>query len=168
MPDYPPIDHLRNMPPIEDRTDEEWEDYARFIIAESSVLDGDVEAMALALKSSAQRERELRRGYLQGWAAIESEAFAMHESYMKPDPVVDDSPAEFDEPTTLEPLALEAAESEVAEVIRVHELANQLGIDSAELLAKLAEYGSTITSASANVDHDTAQIMRGIYAEGES
>lgn len=84
-----------------------------------------------------------------------------------PDPVVDDSPAEFDEPTTLEPLALEKAEPEVAEVIRVHELAKELGIGSAELLAKLAEYGSTITSASANVDHDTAQIMRGIYAEGE-
>lgn len=85
-----------------------------------------------------------------------------------PDPVVDDSPAEFDEPTTLEPLALENAEPEVAEVIRVHELAKELGITSAELLAKLAEYGSTITNASANVDHDTAQIMRGIYAEGES
>lgn len=84
-----------------------------------------------------------------------------------PDPVVDDSPAEFDGPTTLEPLALDKAESEVAEVIRVYELAKELGITSAELLAKLAEYGSTITNASANVDHDTAQIMRGIYAEGE-
>ena len=85
-----------------------------------------------------------------------------------PDPVVDDSPAEFDEPTTLEPHAPEKAEPEVAEVIRVHELAKELGITSADLLAKLAEYGSTITNASANVDHDTAQIMRGIYAEGES
>ncbi|MCW2300754.1 hypothetical protein [Rhodococcus erythropolis] len=97
MPDYPPIDYLRNMPPIEDQTDEEWEDHARFVVAQSGILDGDIEAMALALRSSADRERKLRQNYLEGWAAIESEAFAMHENYVMPDPVVDESPVEVGE-----------------------------------------------------------------------
>lgn len=146
MPDYPPIDYLRGMPPIEERTDEEWEDYARFVIAESNIIDGDVDAMALALKSSAERERQLRDGYLQGWAAIEDEAFAEH----------------------AERLRRSIYESGFAEVIRVDDLAVELHVEALELLAKLAEYGSTVARTDAHVDHDTAQIMRGIYAEGES
>lgn len=97
MPEYPPIDYLCNMPPIEDRTDDEWEDYARFVIAQSGIRDGDIAAMTLALRSSAGRERELRQTYLDGWAAIESEAFVMHENYMKPDPAVDENPVEVGE-----------------------------------------------------------------------
>ncbi|MCD2153488.1 hypothetical protein LQL77_07160 [Rhodococcus cerastii] len=145
MPDYPPIDYLRGMPPIEERTDEEWEDYARFVIAESNVLDGDVEAMALALKSSAERERQLRNGYLQGWADIEDEAFTEHADRIR----------------------RSISESGVAEVIRVDDLAAELHVEALELLAKLAEYGSTVARTDVHVDHDTAQIMRGIYAEGE-
>lgn len=75
-----------------------------------------------------------------------------------PDPVVDDSPAEVDEPTILEP--------EVAKPIRVHALAKELGTTSAELLETLADHGHDITRASANVDPDIADVMRDIYGKG--
>lgn len=75
-----------------------------------------------------------------------------------PDPVVDNSPAEVDEPTILE--------SEVAKPIRVHTLAKELDTTSAELLETLADHGHDVTSASANVNPDVADIMRGIYGKG--
>ncbi|MGC0364991.1 hypothetical protein ABH922_002975 [Rhodococcus sp. 27YEA15] len=78
-----------------------------------------------------------------------------------PDPVVDDSPAEIDEPTTEEP----EPESERLP-IRVHALAKELGTTSTELLETLQDHGHDITSASSNVDPDTADIMRDIYGKG--
>ena len=75
-----------------------------------------------------------------------------------PDPVVDDSPAEIDEPPT--------SESVSAKPIRAHVLAKELETSSAELLETLADHGHDITSASANVHPDIADIMRDIYGKG--
>lgn len=75
-----------------------------------------------------------------------------------PDPVVDDSPVEIDEHTIFEP--------EAVKPIRVHALAKELDTTSAELLETLAEHGHDITSASANVAPDIADIMRDIYGKG--
>lgn len=75
-----------------------------------------------------------------------------------PDPVVDDSPAEVDEPTILE--------SEAAKPIRVYTLAKELDTTSSEMLETLADHGHDITSASANVDPDIADVMRDIYGKG--
>ncbi|OXM19343.1 hypothetical protein CBI33_22595 [Rhodococcus erythropolis] len=75
-----------------------------------------------------------------------------------PDPVVDENPTEIDEPTILE--------SEVAKPVRVHALAKELETTSAELLETLADHGHDITSASANVAPDIADVMRDIYGKG--
>lgn len=75
-----------------------------------------------------------------------------------PDPVVDDSPAEIDEPTT--------SESVSAKPIRAHVLAKELDTTSSELLETLADHGHDITSASANVGPDLADVMRDIYGMG--
>ncbi|AZI62800.1 hypothetical protein RQN9TF_18180 [Rhodococcus qingshengii] len=79
-PQYPPIDYFRGWPPIEVRTDAEWHYLACLTIAESGILDGDVDAMALALKSSAAREQAYRDEIVAGWAAIETEAHAMNDA----------------------------------------------------------------------------------------
>ncbi|MBJ7480340.1 hypothetical protein [Rhodococcus sp. (in: high G+C Gram-positive bacteria)] len=76
MPDYPPIDYFRDWPPIETHTDAEWRDIARAVVESSGVPDGDIEAMTLALKSSAAREKSIRDEYLRGWSAVEEEAHA--------------------------------------------------------------------------------------------
>ncbi|KAB2584019.1 hypothetical protein BS297_17900 [Rhodococcus erythropolis] len=76
---YPPIDYFAGQPPIEIRTDTEWEDLARFVIAESGVPDGDVAALASALRASTTREQQLRSEVVAGWAAIEEEAYEMDE-----------------------------------------------------------------------------------------
>lgn len=78
-PEYPPIDHFRGWPPIEERTDVEWHYLACLTIAESGIRDGDVDAMTLALKSSAAREQAHRDEIASGWTAIEAEAHAMNE-----------------------------------------------------------------------------------------
>ncbi|WP_341513637.1 hypothetical protein AAC389_15600 [Rhodococcus qingshengii] len=75
-----------------------------------------------------------------------------------PDPVVDDSPAEIDERTIFE--------TEAVKPIRVHALAKELDTTSSELLETLADHGHDITSASANVAPDIADIMRDIYGKG--
>lgn len=76
--EYPPIDYFPGWPPIEIRSDVEWHYLACLTIAESGIYDGDVEAMALALKSSAAREQTYRDEIVAGWAAIETEAHAMN------------------------------------------------------------------------------------------
>lgn len=78
-PDHPPIDHFRDWPPIEERTDVEWHYLACLTIAESGIRDGDVDAMVLALKASAARERTHRDEIVSAWAAIETEAHTMNE-----------------------------------------------------------------------------------------
>lgn len=70
--------YLRGWPPIEERTHREWEAIARRVIAESRVPDGDLEALTLALESSAARERSIREEYLHGWSEIEEEAHIMN------------------------------------------------------------------------------------------
>ena len=72
---------MMNGQPIPDRidTDEAWEALARAVVAESGVLDGDVDALALALKGSAAREQAHRDDIVAGWAAIEEEAHAMND-----------------------------------------------------------------------------------------
>ena len=76
---YPPIDYFKGWPPIDHRTDEEWEVLARETVAGSGVPDGDVDALAAALKGSAAREQEHRDDIVNGWAAIEEEAHQMNE-----------------------------------------------------------------------------------------
>lgn len=78
--DYPPIDYFRGWPPIEEHTDLEWNILACHTIAESGIHDGDVNAMVLTLKSSAAREQAYRDEIVAGWAAIETEAYAMNET----------------------------------------------------------------------------------------
>ena len=73
-----------------------------------------------------------------------------------PGPVVDDSPAEIDEPAS--------SDAEATTPIRVYALAKELGVTSAEILQRLADLEIPITSASANIDPDTAQIIRDFYA----
>jgi len=79
-PEYPPIDYFRGWPPIEVRTDVEWHYLACLTIAESGIYDGDVDAMVLALKSSAAREQAYRDEIVAGWGAIETEAHAMNDA----------------------------------------------------------------------------------------
>lgn len=78
-PEYPPIDHFHGWPPIETHTDAEWHAIATSVVASSGVPDGDVQAMALALKASAAREQAYRDEITAGWFAIEAEAHAMNE-----------------------------------------------------------------------------------------
>lgn len=77
---YPPIDYFRGWPPIEEHTDLEWDVLACHTIAESAIFDGNVDAMVLALKSSAAREQAYRNEIVAGWAAIEEEAYAMNDA----------------------------------------------------------------------------------------
>ena len=77
---YPPFDYFAGQPPIETRSDAEWEERARFVIAESGVPDGDVAALASALRASATREEVLRAEIVAGWAAIEEEAYQMNQA----------------------------------------------------------------------------------------
>lgn len=79
MSDNPPIDYFHGWPPIETHADAEWEEIARGVIANSGVPDGDVDAMTLALKSSAAREQAYRAEIIAGWAAIEAEAHTANE-----------------------------------------------------------------------------------------
>ncbi|QXW03995.1 translation initiation factor IF-2 N-terminal domain-containing protein [Rhodococcus globerulus] len=78
---------------------------------------------------------------------------------VEPDPVVDEVPAEVDELTVIE--------ADEAKPIRVHTLAKELDTTSADLLETLADHGRDISSASANVDAETADIMRELYEKGE-
>lgn len=73
-----------------------------------------------------------------------------------PDPVADGSPAEVGEPAS--------SDSEATTPIRVYALAQELGVTSAEILQRLADLDIPITNASANIDPDTAQIIRDFYA----
>ena len=51
------------LPPIEQRTDEEWEQLARDVVAASGVPDADPAPLAMALKNSAATEAALRDQY---------------------------------------------------------------------------------------------------------
>ena len=86
MSDLPPIDCFRDWPPIEIRSDEGWETLAREIVGSSGVPDGDVDALATALKSSAAREQAYRDDIVQGWAAIETEAHQMNDAFEEANP----------------------------------------------------------------------------------
>ncbi|MYV30691.1 hypothetical protein GQ649_26090 [Rhodococcus sp. DSM 6344] len=85
----PSFDPFKGWPPIDHRTDEEWEALAREIVAGSGDPDGDVDALATALKGSAAREQAHRDEIAQGWIddldtinaarlAVEEEAYAMN------------------------------------------------------------------------------------------
>ena len=80
---YPPIDYFAGQPPIEIRSDVQWEEHARFVIAESGVPDGDVAALASALRASATREQRLRAEVVAGWADIEEQAYAMNQAMIE-------------------------------------------------------------------------------------
>ena len=86
MSAHSPIDYFRDWPPIEVRSDEEWTAIARDVIESSGAPDGDVEAMAIALKSSAAREQAYRDDIVQGWAAIETEAHQMNDAFEEANP----------------------------------------------------------------------------------
>ncbi|MFF1531479.1 hypothetical protein [Cellulomonas sp. NPDC058312] len=58
--------------PIEHRTDEEWEQLARDIVAASGDPDADPEPLAMALKNSAATEAALRDQY---WIDLVNHAF---------------------------------------------------------------------------------------------
>lgn len=68
------------------------------------------------------------------------------------------------EPETVATQALPEQDSPQSTPIRVYALAQELGVTSAEILQRLADLEIPITSASANVDPDTAQIIRDFYA----